>query len=632
VGSTVGSGTPDLLREAGRGRLRRDGADVGRRRERTRRRRLLQIAVVLGPVTAWLWWRILDGRAVQVFRLPHVDWLIAVPILFFVLLALLLVGMHVGSGRSPHTLLRPEQLDVRLSDVVGIDTVKDEVTRTLALFMAQDTFADRMGGRPRRGVLFEGAPGTGKTHTAKALAAEAGVPFLFATATSFQSSFQGATQRKLRTYFRALRKAARAEGGAIGFIDEFDAIGQARHGVAAAAPLASEAAPTTAYAGCGGLVGLPAAPGVAPLVRHDFVGGGDLQMAVNELLVQMQSIDEPTGPQKLLGRVVEAVNLLLPAHRALRRPAVRRANVLLLASTNRADALDPALLRPGRFDQRLSFELPAKAARRELVDHFLARKAHTAELADGERRDAQAAVTQGYSPAMIEGLLDEALVMAVGGGRTAMSWRDVERARMVVEVGLGQPVEYTEHERALIATHEAGHATVAWLVAPRRRLEILTIIKRRGALGLLAHGDREDVYTRSRAEMTGLVQIAMGGHVAEELFFGDISTGPSSDLVYATDVAAQMVGACGMDDSLVSFAAVQGNNFSATNIVGRVLGDTDARARVEDLLRRERAAVADLLAAHMHLVAALRDALLERHELIGREITDVLEGAARESA
>jgi ATP-dependent Zn protease len=124
----------------------------------------------------------------------------------------------------------------------------------------------------------------------------------------------------------------------------------------------------------------------------------------------------------------------------------------------------------------------------------------------------------------------------------------------------------------------------------------------------------------------------MGGHVAEEMFFGDVSTGPSSDLVYATDVAAQMVGACGMDDSLVSFAAVQGNNFSATNIVGRVLGDTDARARVEDLLRRERAAVADLLAAHMHLVAALRDALLERHELIGREITDVLEGAARESA
>ena len=223
--------------------------------------------------------------------------------------------------------------------------------------------------------------------------------------------------------------------------------------------------------------------------------------------------------------------------------------------------------------------------------------------------------------------MDEALVMAVRDGRTAMTWTDVERARMVVEVGLGQPVEYTEHERRLIATHEAGHATVAWLVAPHRRLEILTIVKRRGALGLLAHGDREDVYTRSRTEMTGLIQIAMGGQVAEELFFGDVSTGPGGDLVYATDVAAQMVGACGMDDSLVSFAAVQSSGLSATNIVGRVLADASARARVEQVLQCQRDAVRILLLGQEHLVAALRDALLDRHELIGREITDVLEAA-----
>jgi cell division protease FtsH len=321
------------------------------------------------------------------------------------------------------------------------------------------------------------------------------------------------------------------------------------------------------------------------------------------------------------------VNLLLPSHRQLRGPSATPANILLIASTNRADSLDPALLRPGRFDQRLSFELPAKKSRRELIDHFLARKAHSAELDTDERRDALAAVTQGYSPAMLEGLLDEALIEAVRERRPRMEWRDVERARMAAEVGLGQPVAYTEHERALIATHEAGHATVAWLVAPERRLEILTIVKRRGSLGLLAHGDREDVYTKSRTEMTGLIQIAMGGQVAEELFFNDVSTGPSSDLLYATNVAAQMVGACGMSDTLVSLAAVQNGIFSDTNLVGRVLGDPASRSRTEELLQRQKVVVRGLLENNQHLVSALRDALVERHELIGHEITDVLEAA-----
>jgi cell division protease FtsH len=604
-------------------------ADVGESRERMRRRRLMVLIAWCAPITAYLWWRILRDDPVNIFQLPHIDWLVMAPVLFFLALILLIGGQFMFSGRSPHTVVRPEQLDVRLADVVGIDVVKDEVVRSLELFLSHARFAREMGGRPRRGLLFEGGPGTGKTYTAKALAAEAGVPFLFATATSFQSSFQGATQRKVRQFFRALRKAARKNGGAVGFIDEFDAIGMARqggNGMSAVAPAASNA---SSLLSCGGLEGLPMTnsatlPGA---IVTPFIGGSDLQMAVNELLVQMQSFEEPSGREKFLGRLVDLVNLLLPSHRRLRGPSATPANILLIASTNRADSLDPALLRPGRFDQRLSFELPPKRSRRELIDYFLKGKAHTPELDTDERRDALAAVTQGYSPAMLEGLLDEALIQAVQEHRPRMQWRDVERARMQVEVGLGQPVDYTEHERALIATHEAGHATVAWLVAPERRLEILTIIKRRGALGLLAHGDREDVYTRSRTEMTALIQIAMGGQVAEELFFRDVSTGPSSDLLYATNVAAQMVGACGMSDTLVSLAAVQNSGFSDTNLVGRVLSDSAGRRRTEDLLQGQKVVVRGLLENNQHLVAALRDALIDRHELIGHEITDVLEAA-----
>jgi ATP-dependent Zn protease len=213
-----------------------------------------------------------------------------------------------------------------------------------------------------------------------------------------------------------------------------------------------------------------------------------------------------------------------------------------------------------------------------------------------------------------------------------MSHDDIEKARMVEEVGMGQPVAYTDHERSLIATHESGHATIAWLTAPQRRLEILSIVKRKDALGMLGHGDRDDVFTRSRAEMLGLIRIAMGGQVAEELFFGDVSTGPGGDLLYATNVAAQMVGAVGMTDTLISYQAVTNSAFSDTNIVGRVLADPEGRAAVEKILQREKAQVRVLMSENRSLVEALRDALIERHELIGREITDVLEAARQHVA
>jgi ATP-dependent Zn protease len=601
-------------------------ADVGHNREAQRRRRLRTLAIVLGIPAAFLWYRAIDGRPFDVIAFPDIDWLTVAPLVFFMLLGGMMIGMQVFTGRSPHTLFRPEQIDVRLSDVVGIDPVKDEVVRSLNLFLSHETFAREMGGRPRRGLLFEGGPGTGKTHTAKAMAAEAGVPFLFASASSFQSSFYGATARKIRSYFKELRRAAAREGGAIGFIDEFDAIAGTRRG------MEMTAAPDLGIVGCGGLTGLPSSYAQPAGMTTSKFGTADLAgPVVNELLVQLQSFDSPTGIQKLRGAFVERLNLLLPPHRQLPKPAARSANIMLIASTNRADGIDPALMRPGRFDRRLTFEEPGKAGRRALLDHFLARKSHAAELDADEQRDAIAAVTQGYTPAMIEGLLDEALVNAVRRGDHEMTRGDIESARLTSEVGMGQPTAYTDHERRLIATHEAGHTVAAWLCAPERRLEVLTIIKRREALGLLAHGDHEDVYTRSRSEMTNLIRIAMGGQCAEELWFGDVTTGPGGDLLYATNVAAQMVGVCGMEGSLISFAAVQNGPFNDGNLVSRVLGDEQGRSRVETLLSEQKAYTLALLDANRHLVEALRDALLERSELIGREITDVLE-AARDEA
>jgi ATP-dependent Zn protease len=550
-------------------------------------------------------------------------------IIFFGLLVAMMVGQQLVTARSPHVMYRPEQLTTTLDDVVGIDQVKEDVVRSLNLFLAHKTFRDEMGGSPRRGLLFEGAPGTGKTHLARAMAREAGVPFLFVSATSFQSMWYGATAKRIRSYFKALRKAARKEGGAIGFIEEIDAIAMARGGVASSTTATPFLSAGTPLSGCQGTACLPssyAAVTADATVQSAFTSEGTGGV-VNELLVQLQSFDDPTGGQRLRGWFVDRINLLLSPERQLRRPVVVPSNILLIAATNRADGLDPALLRPGRFDRRVTFELPAKAGRRTLLDHFLARKAHAAELDSPELRDALAAVTQGYTPVMIEHLLDEALVNAVRRGETALTHADVERARLVEEVGMGQPVAYTDHERRLIATHEAGHATLAWLTAPQRRLEVLTIVKRRSALGLLAHGDREDVFTRSRSELHALIQIAMGGQCAEELFFGDVSTGPGGDLLYATNAAAEMVGAHGMVDSLVSYAAVQ-SSFGGTNLVGRVLADDRGRDAVERLLQEQKAVAHRLLSEHRHLVEALRDALLEHEELVGAQITDVLEAAS----
>ncbi len=630
-----------MLDEVGTGRLATATSDVGEARERARSRRLGRISAILSVPLLWMWWRIIDGNPFDptALSLPHIDPFLLIVAVFFGVMIFAVVGVTLIAGRSPHVTYRPEQIDVSLADVKGIDLVKADVVRSLNLFLANRAFRAEMGGTPRRGLLFEGPPGTGKTHLAKAMAAEAGVPFLFVSATSFQSMYYGATARKIRSYFKALRKAARQEGGAIGFIEEIDAIAMARQGIGSQATAYSSASAGAtplsgiAHMSCGGLTGLPAtsqpvaagAPAgstvVTPMISEGTGG------VVNELLVQMQSFDTPDGWQRFGAWFVDRINLLLPARRQLRRPEPKASTVLLIAATNRADNLDPALLRPGRFDRRLSFDPPTRAGRLELIDHFLGRKAHAAELDQPDLRAGIAAVTQGYTPVMIEHLFDEALVNALRRGDSVMTRADVESARLTEEVGMGQPVAYTDHETRLIATHESGHATMAYLVAPHRRLEVLSIIKRREALGMLAHGDSEDVFTRSRGEMLALVQIAMGGQVAEELFFGDVSTGPGGDLSYATTVAAQMVGAVGMGGSLVSLAAVQNGALADSNLVGRVLADPAGRAAVESILSAQKEKARELLSMHAHIVEALRDALIARHELVGTQIREVIEGA-----
>jgi ATP-dependent Zn protease len=226
---------------------------------------------------------------------------------------------------------------------------------------------------------------------------------------------------------------------------------------------------------------------------------------------------------------------------------------------------------------------------------------------------------------MIEHLFDEALLVALRNGRKQMNVEDIYEAKLTDELGFKQPVTYTESDRVAVATHESGHATAAYFLGRDRRLEVLSIIKRRQALGLLAHGDAEERFTRTRTEIESAIAISLGGLIAEEVFFGESGTGPASDLQHATTLAAQMVGSFGMAGSLVSYDAIAEGPIGSKNLVGKVLGDPAGKERVEEILTAQRERVAALLEENRDVVVALRDALIARDELVGEQITHVIE-------
>jgi ATP-dependent Zn protease len=302
-------------------------------------------------------------------------------------------------------------------------------------------------------------------------------------------------------------------------------------------------------------------------------------------------------------------------------------NILLIAATNRGDSLDPALLRPGRFDRRLYFDVPTRQERRDLIDFFMGRKAHDEVLDEDQARDRIAAETFAYTPVMIEHLFDEALLLSLRDGRRAMSLHDIMEAKFNDEVGLKQTTSYTDFDREAVATHEAGHATVAYLAGTGRRLEILSIIKRRGSLGMLAHSDEEERLTRTKSELENGIAIALGGLAAEEMCLGESGTGPGADLAHATQLAAQMVGSFGMAGSLISYEAVADGPLSRSNLVGKILANTETKQKVEDILEAQRARVAAILAENRDIHAALVAALLDRDELVRDDILEVIEKA-----
>jgi cell division protease FtsH len=500
----------------------------------------------------------------------------AIVLMSFIVMQFVAMFWFLARGNS--YVIYPNEYDVSFDDVRGQDAAVSSTKEVLRLFQGFKDFK-QMGGYPPHGILFEGPPGTGKTLMAKAIAGASGVPFLYATGSGFANMFIGIGNLKVRRLFTKARHLSDKYGGAVIFIDELDAVGGTRGAVSERS--SERATDRVMMAGMG-------------------MGGG--MGIVNELLVQMDGLIVPRGIWRHVRRVL---------FRA--RPKVPFYNIMIIGATNRASTLDQALLRPGRFDRKIHVGLPSYDGRADIAAYYLAKVRH--EPIDMKKL---ARMTIGYSPAQIKNLVNEALIFALQDGRDALRWDDLWQAKLAEEIGLKQPVVYTPREKEMVAVHEAAHAVAAYaLRREEQQIQVITIQKRESALGLVSRQPLEETYLSTQKQILADIQISLAGHVAEHIWYGQVTTGPSSDLQAATLRAAMYVGMYGMGRSLIS-ASLDADQLESA--IGATLGDRDRRVEVDTLLNDCRDGVRNLLLKKRHVVEGVRDALLEREELIGDEI------------
>lgn len=484
----------------------------------------------------------------------------------FVIIQFAAIFWFLGRGRT--YWIKPGETGVSFADYKGNPEVLESARRIVTLLRGIKEFKE-MGGEAIRGLLLVGPPGTGKSYLAQCISTEANVPFGYASAPSFQNMFFGVSNLRIMMLYRKARKLAKKYGACILFIDEIDAIAQARGG---------------RYAGQGFL---------GPLF------GWGANAMLNELLLQL---DPPPQEVTLIGRILRLLGL--------RRGRAELPPVLTIAATNMPDALDPALLRPGRFDRKIVVDLPSADGRREIIEYYLSKVKHDPNIPI----DFMVHDTIGYTPAAIRYVINEAVIHAHFEGRNYITYEDFTAARETHELGLRQPIRtMSAEERRRIAYHEAGHALAQYLLQPKERVVKVSIIRRGEALGFSATKPTEERFTKTREELFAEIQVALAARAAEELFLGTQMTGATSDLAQATHLANLMVSAWGMDGSLYS-----GLTYN------QLVPDLYRKQRIERLLQRQFENVKRLLQANREAVEAIAQGLLERDELNEQQLREIL--------
>jgi ATP-dependent Zn protease len=480
------------------------------------------------------------------------------------------------------------QWGVKLEDVRGQAEAKEEVRRVVSIWQSGEAF-ERAGGKRERGLLFLGAPGTGKTMLAKAIATGFNSPFISMPGSGFAATFIGIDAIVVRVLARRAKKLARKWGGqCIVFIDEIDAVGMRRQALQQGATIGHTGSgiphitdfhfhgPWGALTQSGDVIVESAAwrerlfasrdsgvesPGFLQRLVRQFPGGmmgmmGGGQLALNQLLVVMDGIDNPPFFRRVL---TSRVNTLLDASYLVPRrlgkiqlrlpPARPRGDqIYFIGATNvPLEVLDPALTRPGRMGRHVWFRTPTKDDRKDVFDLYLTKVAHDPELDTPNRRDEIARITNGYSPAMIDQVCSMALTNAQHEGRATFGWEHLMTAMTTLESGTAINVHYVAHQARAIAVHEAGHAAAAHVYRPNVESSRLSIRMRGDSLGHHQSFEREERFHHAwRSEDMGDLIHVLGAMAAERVFYEETSNGVGGDLGMATSKVALMVGQWGM--------------------------------------------------------------------------------------
>jgi cell division protease FtsH len=631
---------------------------------------------------------------------------IQLPLLFFINFAILF-GPLLFFGLKQMKGYEPGDADwgVRLEDVRGQAEPKEDVTRVIELWQSGEEFR-KAGGKPERGLLFIGQPGTGKTMLSKAIATSFNSPIVTMPGSGFASTFIGMDVVIVMFLIRKARKLARKWGGqCIIFIDEIDAVGlrrQALGGANAGAmqPLFSDQLEQQFYGPWGAVSAsgdmilenqawrdrlfASRAPGhvqVLPpaLARaygriNDFIipggmGGGGGGMALNQLLIQMDGVDEPKFWAKfwtnrvnnLLDASYVVPRRLLGRSLRLRSPKPRPEQLYFIGATNvPIDNLDPALIRPGRMGRHVWFRTPTKDDRADIFDLYLGRVAHDAALDTAKRRDELARITNGYSPAMIEQVCSMALTYAHSSGRTVFEWQDIVEAMTTIESGTAQQIDYIAEESRSTAIHEAGHAVAAHVYMPTVLSTRLSIRKRGGSLGHHQVMEIEERFIKWRHQEVADIVWGLGAMAAEHVFYEENGTGVGGDIQGVTFRAAAMVGFSGMgpipvDLSHKQFASEEEREEAERRVMERyerigmkiisrsrgmkesgdsiasILSDPHKRAMAAQILGQAYITAIAVVRHNRDKVAYIADVLVERKEIFGDDVIALLDQAELEA-
>ena len=623
-------------------------------------------------------------------------------IVYFIFNFGVLLGPMLFMGISQIRGFEPGDADwgVKLDDVRGQAEAKEEVRRVVNLWQSGEAF-ERAGGRRERGLLFLGAPGTGKTMLAKAIATGFNSPIVTIPGSGFAQTFMGMDVVIVRYLARKAKKLARKWGGqCIVFIDEIDAVGMRRQSLGGASPVMSprpQSFHDLCFYGPNGALNpsedlilesrawrervfaarepriTPPTPFLGRIVNQAFpgmFGGGQGQLALNQLLIVMDGIDNPPFMRRA---VTNRLNTFLDAlyivprrlgRFVLRLPHARPAGnqIYFIGATNvPMEMLDPALTRPGRMGRHVWFRTPTKHDRLDIFDLYLAKVSHDPDLDTEKRRDELARVTNGYAPAMIEQVCSMALTIAHHDGRLAFSWHDIVEAMTTVESGTAIGTEYVPEETRAVAIHEAGHAATAHVYMKGAESTRLSIRRRGAALGHHQAREKEERFSSWRSEEMAQLVWALGAMAAERVFYGENSTGVGGDVQSATARAAWMVGACGMapeqpelngrgngtparrtrtanikrDEIMQRFEEIglqimnrtgDGGPLGHDPLAG-VLGDRAKRTLAAQLLGQAYVTAYALISHNKKAVEQIADSLIEKKELFGDELVEILETA-----